>query len=101
MILKKKIIVVGLLCVLAVLGSLIFLARDGEPATFIDEVKATRSKNKATQVPIDDLVVKHVPIGTGKEVAQIFCETNGLKVYSSIDKRSFPRIDPKTYDEAM
>ena len=98
---KKWMAVIGLLCVLAALGLLTFFGGGGEPKTFMDEIKATRSKDKATQVPIDDLVRKYIPMGTGKEAARKFCETNGLKIYPSVDKRSFPRIDPEIYDEAM
>lgn len=68
---------------------------------FIKEVKAVRAKNKATQVSIHDLVGKYIPVGTRKEIALEFCRANGLKIYPIRDKRAFPNIDPKTYDEAI
>ena len=67
----------------------------------MDEVRTARAKNKATQVPIHDLVAKYIPKGTRKEAAQEFCRANGLKIYPVRDKRAFSGTDPKTYDEAI
>ena len=102
---SKKTVAIGLFCVLAVIGLWAFFHKGAEPKTFMDEVKAARAKNEAaTQVPIHDLVLKYIPVGTKKETALNFCRANGLKINpvpAQEKKRAFPNIDPKTYDEAV
>lgn len=65
--------------------------------TFMDEVKAIRAQSKTADVEIHSLVAKHIPVGTRKDDALVFCKDNKLKIYP-VDKRDF---DSKRYDEAL
>lgn len=56
--------------------------------TFMDEVKAVRTKNKASTVEIHELAAKYIPVGTRKEIALKFCEENGFKIYPVSKKES-------------
>ncbi len=69
---------------------------------FIKEIKTARARNRgATQVLINDLVKKYMPVGTTKEAALEFFAANGLECFPVRDKRAFPTNDPATYDEAI
>lgn len=102
---SKKTIAIGLFCVLVVIGLWAFFHEGTGPKTFMHEVRAARAENKAaTQIAIHDLVAKYIPVGIKKEAALNFCRENRLKIHpvpAQEKKRAFPRIDPKTYDEAI
>lgn len=86
---KKRLIIIGLVCALAILGAMVSCGED-MPLTFMDEVneaKAVKTRYKKDTAHIHDIVAKYVPVGTRKEDALEFCETNEFKIYHVRDKR--------------
>lgn len=55
----------------------------------IDEMRQVRKEKapRATQVNLDEVVVKHIPIGTTKETAMRVCQQNGFEVSTGKDMK--------------
>lgn len=85
-----------LLCLLT--GCILFLtgtAMAGE--LLIDEIRAIRAKDNSAIIVIDEIVSKHIPVGTKKEIALGLLEKNGFKC--NLAKEVNP--EKKTYKETV
>lgn len=63
-------------------------AAERPPLTFIEEIRALRKTELMQDLHIHDIVVKHLPIGSGKDVVSEFCATHGMKIHVVVPKHN-------------
>ncbi|MBI4825355.1 MAG: hypothetical protein HY807_02895 [Nitrospirae bacterium] len=97
---KQDLVKLGfiLLTVLLLGSARSYALEDGNKA-LIDEMRQVKKEKapNATQVNLDEVVVKHIPIGTTKEDAMKVCQQNGFEVFTSKDMKRSEHPDFEEY----